>query len=510
MPERQLFAAVDLGSNSFHMIVAREEHGELRVIDRIKDMVRLAGGLDEDGQLDRATREAALASLARFGQRLAGIPESKLRAVGTQTFRRLKNPAAFLVVAETALGCPIDIISGREEARLVFTGVGQGMPPGGERRLVIDIGGGSTELVAGSSLEPTLAESMPFGCVATTRMAFPDGRITGERWRVAKRQILAELQQFSAPFRRHGWDQVVGSSGTIRAVQSMIAALRPDAAAGISRDDIIELRHKLLDCGHIEQIRLEGLSERRRPVIAGGLLVLDAVSKSLKIERLQVSEFALREGLLHDLVGRLSDHDPREKTVAALSSRYDCDEPQAARVADWCARAFDLLAPTWNLGEAHRDLLLWAARLHEAGLAIAHERSPAHGAYILEHADLAGFTRQEQALMATLVGLQRDRPEAERILTLPPRLQAIARRLLVPLRLAITLYRARADADLTDFGLSADGADSVELLLPSGWLDAHPLTAHDLQVEQQHLERLEVYLSLGEQLAAPDPPQPSP
>lgn len=503
MPERRLFAAIDLGSNSFHMIVAREEHGELRIIDRIKDMVRLGGGLDDHGHLDPETRAAALDCLARFGQRLQGIPESNLRAVGTQTFRRLKHPAAFLVVAETALGWPIDIVSGREEARLVYTGVRQGMRDDGGRRLVIDIGGGSTEVVAGDTLEPVLAESLPFGCVATTRLAFPDGRIEAERWRQSKRTIMGELQQFSAAFRQYGWDQVVGSSGTIRAVQAIWTALCPDAAPGITREAIKLLRSRLIETGHIDRIDLPGLSERRRPVIAGGLLVLDAVMKTLAIERLQVSDFALREGLLHDLVGRLGHHDPRAKAVNALARRYECDNGQATRVADWVGAAFDQVAEDWQLRSAHRELLLWAARLHETGLAIAHERSPQHGAYLIEHSDMPGFTRQEQALMAVLVALQRDRPDPEHIQTLPPRFHQVAWQLLVLLRLAVTLCRARSDSDVADFALSVARKKRVALALPAGWLDTHPLTRHDLAVEQEHLERLGVRLDLDVLTASP-------
>ncbi|MGY6553848.1 MAG: Ppx/GppA phosphatase family protein [Wenzhouxiangella sp.] len=497
MSERQIFAAVDLGSNSFHMVVAREEHGELRLIDRIKEMVRLAGGLDDKGQLDAATREAALNCLARFGQRLKDIPESNIRAVGTQTFRKLRNPATFLVIAETALGCPIDIVSGREEARLVYIGVRRNMPADVDRRLVIDIGGGSTEVVAGDTLEPVLAESIPFGCVASTRLAFPDGRIDLERWRAARRQVLAELQQFSAAFRQYGWDQAVGSSGTIRAVQSMLSALYPNEPAGITRALLRELRGRFVSLGHIDQLRFPGLSERRQPVIAGGLVILEAVMKALRIERLQVSDFALREGLLHDLLGRLGEDDPRDQTVGGMARRYECDPVQAERVANWLNAAFDQVAQDWQLGEIHRELLLWAARLHEIGLAIAHERWHQHGGYILENADMPGFTRQEQALLALLVALQRDRPDTERIRALPPRLHRPARQMLSLFRLAVTLFRARSDSDFADFGVVVKDVKSLRLDLPAGWLESHPLTSHDLCLEVEHLQRLGLRLKLA-------------
>ena len=496
-PERQIFAAVDLGSNSFHMIVAREEHGELRVIDRLKEMVRLAGGLDEQGQLEPATREIALNCLARFGQRLKDIPESNIRAVGTQTFRRLRNPATFLVVAETALGCPIDIVSGREEARLVYIGVRRNMPAGVNRRLVVDIGGGSTEVVAGDMIDPVLAESIPFGCVATTRLAFPDGRLSLEFWRRARRLVLVELQQFSSTFRDYGWDQAVGSSGTIRAVQSMLTQLYPNEPVGITRLLLRELRDRMIAAGSVDQLALAGLSERRRPVIAGGVLILDAVMKALQIERLQPSDFALREGLLFDLLGRLSEADPRDQTVSGMARRYECDPDQADRVVGWLSRAFEQVGPELQLREAHRDLLLWAAQLHEIGLAIAHDRSSQHGGYILEHADMPGFTRQEQALLSALVAMQRDRPDPERILALPPRLHHACRQMLALLRLAVTLFRARSDSDFTDFRLVAKGKKTIRLQLPPGWLDSHPLTSYDLHEEAQHLARLGLSLKVG-------------
>jgi exopolyphosphatase/guanosine-5'-triphosphate,3'-diphosphate pyrophosphatase len=505
MAEREVFAAIDLGSNSFHMLVARAEHEELRVIDRIKEMVRLGGGLDEDGNLERETRENAMLCLARFGQRLADIPASNIRAVGTQTFRRLRHPAAFLVIAETALGCPIDIVSGREEARLVYTGVSQGMPLAGRKRLVIDIGGGSTELVAGESTDPVLAESLSVGCVATTRKTFPDGRITPQRWRRGKRRILSALRPYAGQFLDYGWEQTVGSSGTMRAVESMVRRMYPDRPPGFNRDDLIELRSRLFSAETIDRISLPGLSERRKPVIAGGLLIIDALMKGLSIKRVQTSDFALREGLLYDLMGRLSQQDPRDKAVNAMSVRYQCDENQARRVSEWARSAFDQLSGDWTLSRDHRELLLWAAKLHEIGLAISHDQYPRHSAYIVGHADMPGFGRQEQALMAFLLGSQRERPEHQALENLPPRLHQAAVRLLVIMRLAVLMSRARSDSDVCDFAISVERKQRLSLALPPDWLDSHPLTTQDLADETDHLRELGFSLSL-EHLGCADPP----
>jgi len=496
MPERKLYAAIDLGSNSFHMVVARHEHGELRIIDRLKDMVRLAGGLDEHGKLDPQVRENALSSLARFGQRIRGIPESHLRAVGTQTFRRLRNPASFLVVAETALGCPIDIISGREEARLVYLGVGQGTAPSGGRRLVVDIGGGSTEIVVGDALESELAESLPYGCVSLSRSAFPGGRISPQNWQRAGHEIRGELLEYGARFRASGWNQAVGSSGTVRAVANIIQAQDPASASDlICRPGLQRVKSMLLEAGHVDRIQVEGLSERRRPVIAGGVVILEAVMDALRIDQLEVSPFALREGLLHNLLGRLAHRDPRDQTVQSMAERYQTDSAQAARVGDWTMTAFEQVAEDWRLDPIHAELLHWICQLHEIGLTIAHEAYPLHTAYILDNADMPGFSRQEQQFMAAICRLQRGRIAPAALDALPARLHKPARRVLALLRLGIALCRARSDTSTPDFALSAN-EHKLRLKLPEGWLEANPLTRRDLDFEKQQLRRLGLELKL--------------
>jgi len=495
VPRPELYAGIDLGSNSFHMIVARLEHGQFRIIDRLKDMVRLAGGLDDQGRLDDVTRQRAIAALARFGERIRNIPEHQLRAVGTQTFRRLSNPAAFLVVAETALGCPIDIVSGREEARLVWLGVSQGVAPTEGRRLVIDIGGGSTELVAGETLQPSLAESLPLGCVSLTRWAFPDDRITPERYARALDRCHAELQAWSSQFRDHGWDQAVGTSGTIRAIASMIEAMVPGQDERVTRKGLDALRERLLEFPTSAAIDLGGLSVRRQPVIAGGLAVLDAVMQALDLDQLRTSPFALREGLLQDLLGRLVDQDPRDATVSGMMARYQIDKAQAERVTDWLNSAFEQVRECWGLRRIHGELLTWIGQLHEVGLSIAHDGHQRHTAYILEHADMPGFSQQEQKFMAVIAGLQRRRLLAEQIDALPPRLHKSARKLVALLRLAVTLCRARSETEVGDFGLQADGR-TLTLTLDSVWLNARPLLRYDLEIEREELKRIGLTLQI--------------
>ena len=489
MAEPELYAGIDLGSNSFHMIVARLEHGQFRIIDRIKDMVRLGGGLDDVGRLDEATRRRALEALARFGERIRDIPEHQVRAVGTQTFRRLSQPAAFLVVAETALGSAIDIVSGREEARLIWLGVSQGVAPAEGSRLVIDIGGGSTELVAGDSLVPTLAESLPLGCVSLTRWGFPDGALSEQRYERVLERCRAELQAWRAQFRSQGWNQAIGTSGTIRAIASMIESQRPGQDGQITRPALDELKERLLARSHCDALDLPGLSARRQPVIIGGLAALDAVMESLQIDIIRISPFALREGVLQDLMGRLGQQDPRDTTVGGMMARYQVDRAQAERVTDWTAAAFEQVRESWSLKPIHGELLHWISQLHEIGLSIAHDGHQHHTAYILQHADMPGFSRQEQEFMAVVAGLQRRKVDESEIDPLPDRLHAAARHSIALLRLAVTICRGRSESDFGDFCLCAQ-ANRLTLALDEAWLSTRPLVRHDLAIEQQELSKL--------------------
>ena len=482
------FAAVDLGSNSFHLLVARREHGELRVIDRIKEMVRLGGGLDAEGRLDPAVQDRAFACLARFGQRLRGIPAENLRAVGTQTFRRMHNANSFLMIAETALGCSIDIIAGREEARLIYLGVTQGVAGHGERRLVMDIGGGSTELVIGEGLKPLQMESLQYGCVSLTRRFFPDGLITRERWNKAFSSVMGDLQELRLRYLETGWDTAIGSSGTIKAVEEIcrrMGWLEKD----ISADALSMLRDRVLEFDTIDSVKLPGLSERRHPVLVGGLVMLSACFEALEIESLKVSPYALREGVLHDMLGRLEQRDPRDKTIDAFMNRYSVDREQVARVKSMALKACDKITDSMFLRPAHRQLLGWAADLHETGLSVSHSLYHEHSGYLVENSDMTGFTRQEQLFLATLVRHHRRAIPGSYTDLLPTRLHEPLRMTLMCLRFACILCRSRDDAALPSFRLS--GSDNrITVGFPEEWMEAHPLTMFDLQQESRALKSI--------------------
>jgi exopolyphosphatase/guanosine-5'-triphosphate,3'-diphosphate pyrophosphatase len=482
------YAAVDLGSNSFHLLVARREHGELRTLDRIKEMVRLGGGLDQDGNLDPDVQERAFACLARFGQRLREIPDDNLRAVGTQTFRRMKNANSFLMIAETALGCSIDIIAGREEARLIYIGVTEGVSGHDGRRLVIDIGGGSTELIIGEGREPLEMESLQYGCVSLTRQFFGDGKITLKRWNKAVRSVMADMQEMQLRYRQTGWDLAIGSSGTIKAAED-ICRLQGWVEKDVNIDALFFLRDRMLKFGTIDAVKLPGLSDRRHPVLIGGLAMLIACFKALKLESLKVSPYALREGVLNDLLGRQEHRDPREKTVAAFIARYSVDQDQVDRVKKVALKVCDKISDSMFLRKSHRDLLSWAADLHETGLCVSHSQFQVHSAYLVENSDMAGFSRQEQLFLAALVRNHRRPIPGDYADKLPTRLLEPLRMTLFCLRFACVLCRTRDDSSIPQFKLTGND-NMITVDFAREWQERHPLTMTDLRQESENLKAI--------------------
>jgi exopolyphosphatase/guanosine-5'-triphosphate,3'-diphosphate pyrophosphatase len=486
LADGDLLAAVDLGSNSFHMVVARYVLGQLRIVDRIKEHVRLAEGLDGQGGLSEDAQARALDTLSRFGERLGTLPPRCVRAIATNSVRALREPQAFLAPAEQALGHAIEVVSGREEARLIYLGVAHGNPPRARHRLVIDIGGGSTEFIVGEGFEPLERESLQMGCIATTRRFFADGKISRKRWKEAQTEITAEFQQFAATYRSRGWQETFGSSGTIKAIGEIALAMK--LTKGAITDGALEvIREKLLRYERIDDIRLPGLAEDRRPVIAGGLLILDAAFAELGLKRMQVSDDALREGVLYDIVGRGGERDPRDASILALCERYATDPEQNARVERTALALFDQAAGAWQLDGEDRRALSWAARIHEIGLAVAHSQYHQHGAYLVEHSDIAGFSRTEQQLLAVLVRNQRRGLHLPSFDTLPDRLSRAGLRCALLLRLAVLLHRSHEREPLPVLGLSVGNA-VMTLSVPAAWLDAHPLTRADLDSEQEYLD----------------------
>ena len=495
LQDGDLLAAIDLGSNSFHMVVARYVLGQLRTVDRLREMVRLAEGLDDKRGLRPEVRQRALECLSRFGQRLRDIPPQRIRAVATNTVRQLAAPQSFLMPAETALGHAIEVVSGREEARLVYLGVAHAQPPKPDQlRLVIDIGGGSTECIIGAGFDALERESLQVGCVASTRRFFADGKLSKKRWKDALTEVTAEFQQFAGIYRSLGWDEALGSSGTNKAIGEICAAMKLTKGA-VTAEALAQVRDRLLAAGRIENIDLPSLSDERKPIIAGGILVLEAAFDALGLKRMAVSKAALREGVLYDMLGRGSGADPRDTSVQALTQRYGIDAAQASRVEATALDLFERVAHPWRLGPDDRLLLSWAACLHELGLAIAHSQYQVHGAYVLEHSDIAGFSQQEQRRLAALVRTHRRGIPKSAFDALPERLLASTRRSAALLRLAVLLHRSHDPDSLPDLRLVADG-DTLTLALPKRWLDARPLLRADLAGEIEDFSALGIALRL--------------
>jgi exopolyphosphatase / guanosine-5'-triphosphate,3'-diphosphate pyrophosphatase len=482
-----VIAAVDLGSNSFHMVVARYSHGQLIILDRLREMVRLGAGLDEQDRLTREATEAALACLQRFGQRLHDMKAESVRVVGTNTLRRARRKGAFLDRARAALGQPIEIISGIEEARLIYLGVAHTMPNEPGRRLVVDIGGGSTEVIIGEAKQARKLESLYMGCVSMSSRYFNDGGITDKRIKRARIAARLELEPVRASFRNYGWDQAVGSSGTIRSVGDVIRA-RNNGDSMITPAAVEALLEHAVKAGDVSKLRLVGLSDERLPVFAGGLAILAEILDAFDIKTMRVADGALREGLLYDMVGRFTDEDARARSVRAMQARYHVDIAQAERVE---ASALDFLRQTtgeWQLDEQFAELVLcWATRLHEIGLDVSHSHYHKHGAYLLEHADMPGFPQEEQRILAAVVGAHRRKLHVQSMRDLMPPWHIKAEYLTVLLRLAVLLHRGRSATALPKIELHAKGR-SLEIVFPKGWLDAHPLTATDLENEIEYLK----------------------
>ncbi len=485
-PFPDIIAAVDLGSNSFHLIVARTTSGEPAVVDRLREMVQLASGLDDSLNLSDEAQERALECLGRFGERVRSVPASAIRVVGTNTLRTAHNAAEFLVRAEEALGHSIETISGIEEARLIYLGVAHGMAESDARRLVLDIGGGSTELIVGTSFQPVYMESLYMGCVSMSREGFRKGVITSGRWKRAELRALQELETVRSRFRHLGWEQAVGASGTIRTVRDVVEALGW-SKKGITPKALKRLRDEMLEAGHFDNLDLPGLSPNRRSVFVGGVVILAAAFDALGIESMQYSEGSLREGLLYDLLGRIRQEDVRGRTVSALGDRYHVDWKQAARVESTALGLLAQVADDWHLTSVDRRLLLsWAAQLHEIGLDIAHAQYHRHGEYIIGASDLFGFSREEQNLLATLVRAHRRKLPVSAITALPRQRGRAIERLAILLRLAVVLHRSRGPEPTPEVELTAT-KKSVKLRFPEGWLEIHPLTHADLQSEGEHL-----------------------
>lgn len=492
MPQHKhfpLIAAIDLGSNSFHMVLAKTGQQDIRILDRMGEKVQLAAGLDDRLRLQEDAIQRGLDCLRRFAQRIGDLPRGSVRVVGTSTLRVATNRRDFIERAEAILGHDVDVISGPEEARLIYLGVSQTLPDSPGRRLVLDIGGGSTEFIIGQDFESKHRASLQMGCVSYGQLFFPDESISQANYNKAYTAARLELMESEQTLRRMGWQDCVGASGTLRSVAQACQA----AGIGqgeINRPGIEYLKQQLMQLDNAGQIRLEGVKPDRRSIFPAGLAIVEAIFDSLALEQVGQADGALREGALYDLLGRHQHEDVRERAISSLMARYHVDVTQAQRVEHKALELLEQVAPDWDLDEDwHGELLGWAARVHEVGLDIAHYHFHKHGAYLVEHSDLSGFSRQDQQMMALLVRGHRRNIPADRFKEFGSDATPLLRLCLV-LRLAILLHRVRNTKHcIPDLELRACD-NSLNIRFPENWLEDNPLAAADLTKEAQWLKRV--------------------
>ena len=473
-------AAIDMGSNSFRLELGAMPQGHYRRADYVKETVRLGAGLDSNGMLTEDATQRGLACLRRFSSRLSGFAPGQVRAVATQTLREARNRNAFLLRAQEALGFPIEVISGREEARLIYAGVNH-LQPSSDTRLVIDIGGRSTELILGRGRTPLVAESFGVGCVSLSMRFFEGGRITREAFRAAQVAAGAELEEALQPFARSNWAQALGSSGTAGAVSQLLLA-NGVTDGRITPEALRWCMERCLEAGHIDRINLTGLKADRRAVLPGGLAILYTLATHFDINSLLPAKGALRQGVIIDLHGRLQalqtakPVDIRDQSVHELQQRFRVDTAQAARMTSVALALFDAGVPDAE-AETRRELV-WACALHEMGQMVSHHDHHRHSAYLLAHVDAAGFSQSQQRRVADLVlgqrgGLRKIEPQMAS--------ETFAWQVLC-LRLAAIKCHARGVVDPKALALRARQREA-QLSFGKGWAEAHPRTLFLLQEE---------------------------
>lgn len=490
----ELIAAVDLGSNSFRLQVGRIVGNQIYPLDSLKEPVRLAAGLTPQRTLDGASQLRGLAALARFGERLRGFVPGAVRAVATNTLRVAKNAPQFLAQAEAALGFPIEVIAGREEARLIYLGVAHTVANPGNQQLVVDIGGGSTEFIIGRNFDSLQLESLYMGCVSYSLKHFPQGAVSKHAFKEAELAARKELQTIGAAYRNTGWEEAVGSSGTAKAIVDLLElnGLNDDSEHGITREGIDRLKSQLWRAGSVGNLQYDGLRPERVSVLPGGLSIMSAVFKEFELERMTFSEGALRLGVLYDLLGRYHHEDQREETVSQFMQRYAVDRRQAVRVSQTALALLQQLCPEAVApDQSDMQFLLWAARLHEIGISVAHSSYHKHSAYILANADMPGFSKRDQGRLSRIVLAHRGKLERVQTSLSEPRDSV----LIFCMRLAALFHRARDDAPMPGM-LAAVTERGFKLTVDDDWLGASPLTATALEEEARQWAGLDMELRL--------------
>lgn len=491
-PEKAFrLAALDLGSNSFHLVVAGLNQDEVRIKDKISEKVQLGAGIGPDNCISEEAQDRALECLKRYAERMQGIPKENVRIVGTNALRQAKNSKPFLSEAERILGYKIDIIGGKEEARLIYLGVSHSLADEGESRLVVDIGGGSTEFIIGKQFEAQLTESLHMGCVSYAKRFFSDG-ITMDAF---NRATLAARQQLIAIHKdliKQGWQASVGASGTIRAIINLLH-FQGKVEDEVSLMQLYDLREQLLAFDNRFDVKLDGLSEKRGPVLPSGLAILIGIFEALNIKTMEYSTGALREGLLYDMLGRIEHEDVRDRTVQALLERYHVNHSRAHRVKKTAKMLLELLGEA-TLEHAEMDHYLdWSADLYQIGMSVSRTDYQDHGAYLIRYSDLPGFTRRQQAFLAALVGNHRKFYTRLKQSSALYYLRKDYKVLSVCLRLALIFQRGYSEYKVNIESFTQDKRGFL-LKLEDGWRDNNKLLETDIEQEREYLKQVNIHL----------------
>ena len=488
MHQQPILAAVDLGSNSFRLQIARVEGEQLYMLDGLREQVRLAAGLTPERFLDADAQQRALDALSLFAERLRDLPQEAVRAVATNALRVAKNAPDFIPQAEHVLGFPIEVISGLEEARLIYIGVAHGLPQTDDNLLVMDIGGGSTEFIIGKGLTPLKLESLYMGCVSFTSRFFTDGKINKQNLRQAELAARSELQTIAADFKGQ-WQQAIGSSGTARSLADILD-LNGFSTDGITREGLEMLRTHLLKVGDAQKLNLIGLRPDRAPILAGGFAIMYAAFSELDITSMRPALGALREGVLYDLWGRFHNDDMRDVTVQHFMHRYHVDTNQTERVSKLSSNLAKQFLGN-RASESSLQILRWVASLHGIGIRVAHSGYHKHTAYILANADMPGFSKKEQARMSMLALAHRGNLKKLKDLLTSEEDCALA----MSLRLAVLFYRNRSDVNLPEMQANISGKKYL-IAIDSEWLTQNPLTETALQEETKQWKTLGISLQI--------------
>ena len=489
-----IFAAIDIGSNSFHLIIARLEHGEVRPIEVLAEKVQLGRGL-EDHQLHSDSIARGLACLERFQQLIQKVKPHQIRVVGTNALRQAWNRHEFTEPAEQILGAPVDVIYGHEEARLVYLGVAHTLADDQLKRLVVDIGGGSTEFIIGRRFEAKRVESLQLGCVSYSERFFPDGVINEDNFELAYDQARLEVSHIRRNYKKSHWEEAIGSSGTLQAIELLVSAAGW-TDEGIDHRSLKKLRKKLLKFGHVDAIDLDGLNERRKGVITAGVAITLAIFDGLGIKLMRTSNGALREGVIYDLLGRSGHEDVRERTIQAMLLRYNTDQQIADVVSDYARHLGASVATAWKLTDNDIDLLSWAGRLHEVGVAIAQKHYNRHSAYLVENSDLPGFSQGDQEMMSRLLRGHRGKIPSTLLDAIPAKKREKTGRMISLLRLAVMMKHAPA-LEMTAQLQAKAKKHQLEVCFPEQWSQQNPLTIWEIVESKSAFTKLGVKLKLA-------------